>query len=46
MNECIKCGELFTWRQMATLILQPKLVDTARGDSPSPEKSFEKLVER
>lgn len=31
---------------MATLMRQPKLVDTARGDRPSPENSFEKLVDR
>ena len=31
---------------MATLTRQPKLVETARGDRPRPEKSFEKLPDR
>lgn len=31
---------------MATLTRQPKLVETALGDRPRPEKSFEKLVDR
>ncbi len=32
------------WRQIPTLTLQPKLVETARAINPKPENSFEKLV--
>ena len=31
---------------MATLMRHPKLVDTALGDRPNPEKSLEKLVDK
>ena len=31
---------------MATLMRHPKLVETALGDKPNPEKSLEKLVDR
>ncbi len=35
---------LLPWRQIPTLTLQPKLVETARAINPKPENSFEKLV--
>ena len=35
-----------TCRQMATFTRQPKLVDTARGESPKLENSLEKLVDK
>jgi hypothetical protein len=36
----------YTCKQMATLMRHPKLVDTALGDRPNPEKSLEKLVDK
>lgn len=35
-----------TWRAMATLILQPKAVETALGDKPKVRKSLENELVR